>query len=121
MKIFRFDPEVGKSIEQYKSSGFIISRVAHLSGEAFVNCAYLSPQGSIGYHQATLAQLFLVMQGEGWVRGEAPDRISIQTGQAVFWGEGEWHESGTETGMIAIIIESANFDPAESMSIIHHR
>ncbi len=115
MKIFRFDPEVGKNIDRYKSSGFIISRVAHLSGEAFINCAYLSPQGSIGYHQATVPQLFLVVQGEGWVRGEAPDRTSIQAGQAVFWDEGEWHGSGTETGMTAIIIEGTNFDPAELM------
>ncbi len=117
MKIFRFDPEVGKSIDQYKSSGFIISKVVHLSGEVFINCAYLRPHGSIGYHQATIAQLFLVVQGEGWVRGEPPNRTPIQAGQAVYWEEGEWHESGTESGMTAIIIESANLDPAKLMPI----
>ncbi len=108
MKIFQFGPEVGKRIDQYQSSGFIISGVAHLPGEAFVNCAYLSSNGWIGYHQAAAPQLFLVVQGEGWVRGESSDKISIKTGQAAYWEKGEWHEAGTETGMTAIIIEGEN-------------
>ncbi len=120
MKIFRFDPEVGKSSEHYKSSGFIISRIAHLSNEAFVNCAYLSGNGLIGYHQATSPQLFLVVQGKGWVRGESPNRTPIQAGQAAYWEEGEWHESGTEVGMTAIIIESPNLHPEKLMPMIHH-
>ncbi|HET9910919.1 MAG TPA: hypothetical protein VFQ13_03465 [Anaerolineales bacterium] len=118
MKIFRFGSEVGRSIDHYKSSGFIISKVVHLFDDAFVNCAYLNANGSIGYHQATIPQLFLVVQGEGWVRGEAPDKISIKAGQAVYWKKGEWHESGTETGMTAIIIEGLNFDPAKLMPLV---
>src|ERR671919_459938 len=105
MKIYRFDPEVGKSIDRYSSSGFVISKVAHLLDEAVINCAYLNAGGIIGYHQATLPQLFLVVQGQGWVRGESPERFSIQTGQAAYWEKEEWHGSGTETGMIAILIE----------------
>lgn len=115
MKIYRFDTEVGKSIDRYDSSGFVISKVAHLFDEAVVNCAYLHPGGLIGYHQATLPQLFLVVQGEGWVRGKAPRRFSIKTGQSAYWEESEWHESGTETGMTVIIIEGSRFDPAELM------
>ena len=110
MKIFRFDPETGKNIDHYNSSGFILTRVAHLLEETMVQCAYLEPNGLIGYHQATVPQLFLVVQGEGWVRGEAPDRMQIQAGQAAYWEEGEWHEAGTETGLTAIIIESIRFD-----------
>lgn len=117
MKIFQFGPEVGKSIDQYQSSGFIISRIAHLPGEAFVNCAYLSPNGWIGYHQAAAPQLFLVVQGDGWVRGKSSERTSIQAGQAAYWEKGEWHASGTETGMTAILIESANLDPETLMSM----
>jgi quercetin dioxygenase-like cupin family protein len=115
MEIFRFDPEVGKSIDRYDSSGFIISRVIHLFDEAVVNCAYVSSGGVIGYHQATLSQLFLVVQGEGWVRSESNERFSIQAGQAAYWKRGEWHESGTKTGMTAIMIEGGEFDPAKLM------
>ena len=113
--MYRFDPEVGRSIDRYDSSGFVISRVAHLLDTAVVNCAYLDSGGIIGYHQATLPQLFLVVQGKGWVRGESAERSSIQAGQAALWEKGEWHESGTETRMTVIIIEGSKFDPAELM------
>ncbi|HEX6270238.1 MAG TPA: hypothetical protein VFZ43_08390 [Anaerolineales bacterium] len=95
-----------------------MSQVVHLFDEAVVNCAYLDTGGVIGYHQATLPQLFLVVQGKGWVRGEAADRIPIKTGQAAYWERGEWHESGTESGMTAIIIEGSKFDPGELMPTV---
>jgi len=110
MKIFRFDRETGKIIDRYNSSGLTLTSVAHLLEETMIQCAYLEPNGSIGYHQTTVPQLFLVVQGEGWVRGQSPERIQIQTGQGAYWEEGEWHEAGTETGMIAIIIEAVRFD-----------
>jgi quercetin dioxygenase-like cupin family protein len=115
MKIFRFDSGIGKKVDLYNSSGFTISRVAHLFDEAVVNCAYLDANGVIGHHQATIPQLFLVVQGQGWVRGESLERILIETGQAAYWEKGEWHESGTETGLTAVIIEGVNFDPAKLM------
>ncbi len=118
MKIFRFDPEVGRSVDHYKSSGVIISGVAHLFGESIINCACLDANGLIGYHQATVSQLFLVVQGAGWVRGESSDKTSITAGQAAYWEQGEWHESGTETGMTAIIIEGMNFNPAKLMPLV---
>ncbi len=118
MKIFRFDREAGKHIDSYNSSGLTISRVAHLFREAVVGCAYLSSEGTIGYHQAAIPQLFLVVRGKGWVRGEESDRTPIQEGQAAYWEQGEWHESGTDLGMTAIIIEAVNFDPAELMSLV---
>ena len=110
MKIFRFDPETGKNIDHYNSSGFILTRVAHLLEEAVIQCAYLEPNGLIGYHQATVPQVFLVVQGEGWVRGQALERTKIQTGQGAYWEQGEWHEAGTETGMTAIMIEAVHLN-----------
>lgn len=113
MKLFRFDPGVGKSIDAYGSVGFVIARIAHLFDEAVVNCAYLEANGVIGYHQATVPQLFLVVNGEGWVRGETLERGPVEAGQAAYWEKGEWHESGTETGMTAIIVEGVKIDPSK--------
>lgn len=110
MKLLRFDLEAGRVIDRYNSSGFTIAKIAHLLDEAVINCAYLTANGVIGYHQATIPQLFLVVQGEGWVRGESPERTSIKAGQAAYWEKGEWHESGTEVGMTAIIIEAMKID-----------
>ena len=116
MKMFCFDPEVGKSIDAFGSLGFTISKLVRLSNETDVKCAYLSPKGLIAYHQTTKDQLFAVVQGEGWVRGESPEtQRRISAGQAAFWEEGEWHESGTESGMIVILIEGENIDPTKTM------
>lgn len=57
-------------------------------------------------------------QGQGWVRDETSERIAIVPGHAVFWEKGEWHESGTNTGMMAIIIESDLLDPEELMPVM---
>ena len=110
MKIFRFDRETGKPIERYNSSGVTLTRVAHLLEETMIQCANLAPNGLIGYHQAPVPQLFLVVQGEGWVRSEVAERTQIQAGQGAYWEEGEWHEAGTETGMTVIVIETVRFD-----------
>lgn len=115
MKLFRFDREVGRTIDAFQSSGFVISRVVHLSNETTIHCAYLDANGSIGYHPATNSQLFLVVQGQGWVRDESSERTLIKEGQAAYWDKDEWHESGTETGLVAIIVEGVNVDPAKLM------
>jgi quercetin dioxygenase-like cupin family protein len=118
MKIFRFDPEVGKEIEQFGSGKAIISRIVHLSDEAVINCAFIRPHGKLGYHQAAVPQLFLLVQGEGWIRGETDEKLAVREGQAIFWERGEWHETGTETGMTAVIIESIHMEPAKLMPLV---
>lgn len=117
MKLYRFDVEVGENIDLYGSSGFVISRIARIVEDAVVHCAYLGVNGVVGYHQATLPQLFLVVQGQGWVRGEAPDRTPIKAGQVAYWGKDEWHEAGTETGMEVILIEGIKFDLSRLTSL----
>ena len=114
--MFRFDLAAGKSIAAYSSSGFSLSKIARLPEQSDIKCAYLSPKGIIGYHQNVQDQLFIVVQGEGWVRGESPEtQRAIRAGQAAFWEAGEWHESGTEIGMVVILIEGENIDPAKTM------
>jgi len=115
MKIFRFDPEVGREIEQFGSVKAIISKIVHLDDEAVINAVYIRPNGKIGYHRAAAPQLFLLVEGQGWVRGDSDEKHAIRGGQAVFWEKDEWHESGTETGLTAVIIEAVTIDPAKLM------
>lgn len=110
MKLYRIDAGVGEAIDLFGSSGFVISKIVRLFEGAVVHCAHLAPQGVIGFHQTTTDQLFLVVQGGGWVRGAEPGRTAIAAGQAAYWIKDEWHESGTDSGMTAILIEGANFD-----------
>jgi quercetin dioxygenase-like cupin family protein len=111
MRLFRFDADMGKVISAYESTGLIISPIARPSGLVQLGCMHLAPGGSVGYHQATIPQLFLVVAGEGWVRGEAPEQVPISTGGAAFWTAGEWHAAGTESGMVALVLEAETLDP----------
>jgi quercetin dioxygenase-like cupin family protein len=90
-------------VDRY-GSDFSISRLFH-SEHLHVGCMRLGPGGVVGYHRAASHQLFAVVEGEGWVRGAGPDRIPIQAGQAALWESGEEHEAGTDTGMVAIVVE----------------
>ncbi len=111
MEIVCFDPQVGRPIDQFGSVNVVQSRLAHLTTEARLSCMYLGEGGLIGDHPATTPQLLLVVQGEGWVRGEARQRVPIRPGLAAFWEAGEWHETGTDTGMTAIVVEADRLDP----------
>ena len=118
MEIYRFDPGVGREVEQFGSVKAIISKILHLEDEAVISSVYIQPGGKLGYHQAVTPQLFLLVQGEGWVKGESDGTMAVQEGQAIFWEQGEWHESGSATGMIAVIIEGVYFDPSELMPLL---
>jgi quercetin dioxygenase-like cupin family protein len=113
MKIFRFDSQVGRQIEQFGSVNVILSSVARLTADAQVSCMYIGPGGTIGYHPAATPQLFLVVQGEGWVRGETAEQVPIHSEEATFWEAGEGHACGSATGMTAIVIESVSIHIAQ--------
>ena len=110
MRLFRFAPEAGRDITAFDSLNARISGVVHLRTDAHISCMALGAPGVVGYHPAVTPQLLLIVSGAGWVRGESTGRKPISTGQAVFWEKDEWHESGTEAGMTAIVIESDDLD-----------
>jgi hypothetical protein len=53
-----------------------------------------------------VGQLFVVARGSGWVSGGNGKREPIAAGEAVFWEQGEEHESGSGEGMTAVVLES---------------
>jgi quercetin dioxygenase-like cupin family protein len=65
--------------------------------------------GRLGRHPTRLWQVFAVVSGEGWVSGTDGERHPIRSGEAVLWEPGEEHESGSDGGMVACIVQS----PAE--------
>lgn len=115
MRLFRFDKQTGQTITAYGSSGASVSRVLESATGAFVVSIHLEANGLLGFHQATENQLFMVVQGSGWVRDAHSGRIDINSGQAAFWETGEAHETGTETGLTAIVIEGPGLQPAPAM------
>jgi quercetin dioxygenase-like cupin family protein len=120
MKIFTFDERVSREITSYGSVGLQFSRIARLAHPVSISYMQISPHGVIGYHQATTPQLFLVVQGQGWVRGDSEDRLPIERGNAAYWDAGEWHETGTDSGMSAVVIEVEDqaFNPGKFLQEI---
>jgi quercetin dioxygenase-like cupin family protein len=115
MKIYRFDRETAKSIEEHGSTAATISDIISLQEPASVKCIHIEANGLVGSHPAVNPQLFLVVEGEGYLRGEGAIRTPIQAGQAVHWDKGEWHETSSENGMLAIVIEGPAMEPGQFM------
>ena len=111
MEIYQFNKENGKKITQFDSD-FIMTRITQTQNRAHIACMHLEENGIIGYHQAVVSQLLIIVEGEGEVRGEEENFISVKSGEAVYWGKGEWHETKTEVGLTAIVIESKELDPS---------
>ncbi|GAE37222.1 cupin domain-containing protein [Halalkalibacter akibai] len=116
MKLYRFSKDHGKKVSKFNSD-FIMSRVIQTEKSAHVGCMYLEENGVIGFHQAVVPQLLLILNGEGYVRGDKEEYIKVQPGDAVFWEKDEWHETKTDTGLTAIVIESEELSPSSFMSL----
>lgn len=72
----------------------------------------------MGHHAATIHQVFLVVQGQGWVAGKDGVRMTLQAGQGAYWEPGEEHAAGTEAGLMAVVIESEELDAAEHLAAL---
>lgn len=103
MRLIEFGEEHSRPIGQYGSS-FRMSRLLRTE-QLHVGCMYIPAGGLVGMHPAAAAQLFAVVQGEGWVRDGQSERVPIRAGEAVLWSPGEQHESGTDRGMTVIVVE----------------
>ncbi len=79
-------------------------------------CMHLEPNGVIGFHEAVVPQLLLIVSGEGLVRSDNDPPVHIKAGEAAFWKKGEGHETTTETGLTAIVIEAEELSPAKFMT-----
>jgi quercetin dioxygenase-like cupin family protein len=71
----------------------------------------IEPGGRIARHPATYPQLLAVLDGAGEVSGEDGAFAAITAGEAVFWEQGEEHETRSEPGLTALILEGEGLRP----------
>jgi quercetin dioxygenase-like cupin family protein len=90
--------------------GSLGARVRRLAPEAHVVVIEVGPGGVVARHPAVVAQLFVVVRGSGWVSGGEGGREEIGAGEAVLWEPGEEHESGSDIGMTALVVEADTLD-----------
>lgn len=111
MEIYRFSKEVGKRISQFDSN-FIMSHIVQTENPAHIGCMHVERQGNIGYHEAVVSQLLLIVAGEGKVCGNDKVFVNVKKGDAVFWEKGEFHGTNTKKGLTAIVIEGEDLKPS---------
>ncbi len=116
MKIFQFNKESGKKITPFNSN-FIMNRIIKTQKAAHIGCMHLDENGVIGLHQAVVPQLLLIVNGVGYVRGETNEWFQVRSGDAVYWDKEEWHETKTDIGLTAIVMESEDLTTELTMSL----
>ena len=77
MRLYRFDRKAGRAVHQFGSVGLTITPIAHLAGGGQVAAMWIEPGGQVGAHETVGPQLFLVIQGSGWVEDASGARLAI--------------------------------------------
>ena len=104
MRIIDFGPDPGHAITSFDSRATLTALMRPTDAARTV-VMHLPPDGIVGTHEAAAHQLFCVVTGEGWVAGDDDVRVPISPFRAAEWQPGERHTSGTDSGMVAVVIE----------------
>lgn len=112
LQTFNFGRDVATLIDMYGSVGAAQVKLGRSTGEAHLNVVYLEGGGVLGEHEAPTPQLFIVIDGSGWVSSEDGEPRDVSAGMAILWSKGERHASGTSTGMTAIIVQALELEVA---------
>ncbi len=110
MRIYHLDGSPVHTISEFDSRGAAISGIARGEGTFQLGYLQLHPGGVVGAHPATSRQLLIVISGEAWVSGGDGVKRRIHQGMASSWEADEVHETSTETGLTAVVLESPIFD-----------
>jgi quercetin dioxygenase-like cupin family protein len=68
--------------------------------------------GRIARHPATVPQILAVLDGTGHVSGADGEFAPIAAGEAVFWEAGEEHETVSDGGLTAVVLEGEGLEPS---------
>lgn len=106
MQLYTFGSEAGNKISNYNSILASYSKVLWTEEPTNIGFIHIEKGGVVGYHQAPVPQLFIVVNGDGWVEGEDEKRVYLKSGDGVFWNKGEGHISGSEQSLTALVLQS---------------
>ena len=114
MERFVFTPESAFTpLQELLQSVTIAPLTPPLSDTAAFQAAVfrVAPGGRIARHAATVPQILAVISGSGEVSGADGLGQAIAAGEAVFWSEGEEHETRTDAGLTALVLEGRGLVP----------
>ncbi len=99
-----------RALTEYGSSSAAVSFLARADAVSVVRIE-LEAGGLVGLHEAGVAQLLVVVSGSGWVCGGDGLREPVEAGTVVMWKAGESHESGSDGGMVVVVVEADGLEP----------
>jgi len=114
VKLIPFARGPTRAVEEFGSVGVTLAPLTEplARGAPFQAARFrLEPGGVIGRHPASVEQLLVVVDGSGWVSGADGERRPIAAGEAAFWEAGEEHETASDEGLTAIVIEGPGLRP----------
>ena len=113
MIVFDFDDTRLATIVDFHSHGASAAEMATGTGSAHIHLVQIDAGGEIGPHVAGFGQLFLALDGRGWVSAGDGKRVSIARGQAAYFARGERHAKGSDDGLRALIIQVSDLHLCE--------
>ena len=87
-------------------AGTPLARVEQAIEGFAVDVVRYAPGAVNGRHPTGLWQLLTVVSGVGWAAGPDVAPLRIAAGDAVLWEPGEEHSSGSDEGMVTVIVQS---------------
>jgi hypothetical protein len=110
MRIIRLAEHPDHLIEKFGSSGF---HLGHIGRDVHSIIVRIEPYGRIGRHPTEKSQLLMPLIGSALASGDDSVVAEIHPGEAVLWSDGESHETTTESGLLAVVLDGAGI--AESL------
>ena len=74
-------------------------------GDAHVHIVQIAAGGEIGPYVAGFGQLFICLDGRGWVAAGDGERVAISHGEVAYFARGERHSKGSAVGLRALIVQ----------------
>ncbi len=110
IRLVDFTAASGRPIEQYSSIDASAVELAHGAGDSHAYAVHIARGGVIGPHPAGYDQLFLVVQGSGWISGADGVRHDVGSLRGAFVPKGEVHAKGSDAGMVAVMVQASTFN-----------
>ena len=105
MILFRPEAHELAPVIDFQSRAAVAAELTTGHGDAHIHIVHIAAGGEIGPHVAGFDQLFVCLEGSGWVASADGEHVPIRRGQVAYFVRGERHSKGTADGLRALIIQ----------------